>query len=275
MTQTKVLIGFCTLAALGIAGFIYYKGRENALETYVVPPLTYAYNALEPYIDEETMKVHYTKHHQTYVNNLNAALKDYPELRKKTVEELIKNLDAVPEKIRTTVLNNGGGHANHSFFWKVMTPTSSKHPVGTTKELIDKTFGSFDQFKKKFNDAALSVFGSGWAWVVMTKEGALEIRATPNQESPLMQGMAPLLGLDVWEHAYYLKYQNKRAEYCDAWWNVVNWEQVEKNYKEALSGTHETKPKEPSTHDVKAQSSSPQGLTTPEPVASTAKKEVK
>lgn len=199
---------------------------------YKLPDLPYAYNALEPYIDEMTMKIHHTKHHQTYVDKLNAALKDHPELQKKSVEELIADLSAVPEAIRTAVRNHGGGHANHSFFWQVM-KGEKMSPQGEVAGAIDKKFGSADKFKDAFSASAAGVFGSGWCWLVVNK-GELEVMATPNQDSPVSQGKKPVLGLDVWEHAYYLKYQNKRPDYIKEWWNVVNWPQVEKNYKQAL-----------------------------------------
>lgn len=201
--------------------------------TYVLPQLPYAYDALEPYIDKDTMTIHHTKHHQAYINNLNAALETYPELQKETVEELISNIQLVPENIRTAVHNNGGGHANHSFFWPLLSPNGGGNPKGLIAKEINKKFGSFDKFKEAFNKAAASRFGSGWAWLVLNN-GTLEVYSTANQDSPLMEGKIPLLTLDVWEHAYYLHYQNRRPEYIDAFWNVVNWDQVEKNYQDAL-----------------------------------------
>lgn len=201
--------------------------------THVLPQLPYAYDALEPYIDKETMIIHHTKHHQAYVNNLNAALEAYPDLQKETVEELITNIDLLPASIRTAVRNNGGGHANHSLFWKLLSPNGGGTPTGKVAEAINKKFGSFNKFKEEFNKAAVTRFGSGWAWLVLNK-GELEILSTANQDSPLSEGKAPLLTLDVWEHAYYLHYQNRRPEYIDAFWNIVNWEQVEKNYLEAI-----------------------------------------
>ncbi|MDF2556376.1 MAG: superoxide dismutase [Bacillales bacterium] len=201
--------------------------------TYVLPQLPYAYDALEPYIDQETMKIHHTKHHQAYINNLNAALEGYPELQKEQVEELISNIHLIPENIRTAVRNNGGGHANHSLFWLLLSPNGGGQPVGSISEAINKKFGSFDKFKEEFNKAAATRFGSGWAWLVLNN-GQLEVYSTPNQDSPLMEGKSPILALDVWEHAYYLHYQNRRPEYIDAFWNVVNWNQVEKNFQAAL-----------------------------------------
>ncbi len=187
---------------------------------------------LEPTIDKETMNIHHTKHHNTYVTNLNAALEGHADLQNKTVEELISNLNAVPEDIRTAVRNNGGGHANHSLFWKILSPNGGGEPSGELADKINEKFGSFDAFKEQFEKAAAGRFGSGWAWLVYNN-GELEIMSTPNQDSPLMEGKTPLLGVDVWEHAYYLKYQNRRPEYLKAIWNVVNWDEVSKNYNEA------------------------------------------
>lgn len=199
---------------------------------YELPPLPYPANALEPYIDEQTMNIHHGKHHQTYVTNLNKALEGHDELAKKSVEELISNLDAVPENIRTAVRNNGGGHANHSLFWTIMSPNGGGEPTGELAEAINNAFGSFEAFKEQFSNAAATRFGSGWAWLVVSN-GKLEVMSTPNQDSPLMEGKTPILGLDVWEHAYYLKYQNRRPEYIAAFWNVVNWDEVARRYKEA------------------------------------------
>ncbi len=236
---------YLSLVVLGISALVvgaayYYRTNSKVFgqaQVYVLPPLPYAYNALEPYIDEQTMRIHYTKHHQAYVNKLNAALKDYPQVSKKPLEYLLAHTKEIPKAIRTAVINNGGGHWNHSFFWEVMTPTSTKQPVGSVGEAIKKQFGSFDEFKKEFNKAALTVFGSGWAWLVYDK-GKLRVIATANQDSPLTLGLTPLLALDVWEHAYYLKYQNRRGDYNEAWWQVVNWDQVEKNYQKATGDIH-------------------------------------
>ena len=200
---------------------------------YELPPLPYDYNALEPNIDEQTMRIHHDKHHGTYVTNVNNALANHPDLAALPVEQLIQNLGRVPEDIRTTVRNNGGGHANHSFFWPSMAPNAGGQPGGALAEAINQTFGSFDAFKDQFSKAAAGRFGSGWAWLTMDGSGALRIESTPNQDSPLMDGRTPILGLDVWEHAYYLKYQNRRADYIAAWWNVVNWPQVGKDYEAA------------------------------------------
>jgi len=196
---------------------------------HVLPQLIYKYNALEPYIDSKTMEIHYTKHHQAYIDKLNAALEKYPQLQKKSVEDLIKDLNAIPEDIRTAVRNHGGGHANHSLFWELL--KKGVKLEGEIAKSIDKEFGSFDDFKKKFSDVALGRFGSGWAWLVINK-GKLEVYSTANQDSPLMEGKIPILGLDVWEHAYYLRYMNKRADYVNAFWNVVNWEKANKLYLE-------------------------------------------
>ena len=197
--------------------------------TYQLPKLPYGYDALEPYIDVETMHLHHEKHHNTYVTNLNAAIEKHPELGSKSIEELIADIDALPEDIRTAVRNNGGGHANHTFFWEIMAPKAGGEPVGELKAAIDEAFGSFTDFKAKFKAAATTRFGSGWAWLVL-KDGKLEITSTPNQDSPLMEGLTPILGLDVWEHAYYLNYRNVRPDYVDAFWNVVNWDKVNELY---------------------------------------------
>ena len=197
---------------------------------YELPKLPYDYNALEPHIDARTMEIHHTKHHQAYITNVNNALKDQPELASKSIEDLIGDLNAVPENIRTAVGNNGGGHANHSFFWKIMGPKAGGEPSGKLADDIKSTFGGFDAFKEKFSAAGVGRFGSGWAWLIKGKSGKLEITSTPNQDSPLMEGIKPILGVDVWEHAYYLNYQNRRPDYIKAWWNVVNWAEVAKNY---------------------------------------------
>ena len=196
---------------------------------FTLPKLNYAYDALEPYIDAQTMEIHYTKHHQTYIDKLNAALASTPELLEKNVIDLLKSLNDLPENVRAPVNNHGGGHHNHTLFWQSMTPGGTKISV-ELKERLEKAFGSFDDFKTKFNEAATARFGSGWAWLVETN-GTLGVTSSANQDSPLTKGQTPLLGLDVWEHAYYLKYQNKRPEYIDAWWNVVNWEAVETRLK--------------------------------------------
>lgn len=199
---------------------------------YELPELPYAYDALVPTIDEETMHLHHDKHHNAYVTNLNNAIEKYPELAEKSIEELMSDLTAVPEDIRTAVRNNGGGHVNHSFFWKILTPNGSSEPTGELKEAIESTFGSLDKFKEEFAAAGAGRFGSGWAWLVLDG-GKLAITSTPNQDSPLSEGKTPVLGLDVWEHAYYLNYKNVRPAYIKAFWNVVNWDEAAKNYAAA------------------------------------------
>lgn len=199
---------------------------------YTLPDLPYAYDALEPYFDEETMHLHHDKHHNTYVTNLNAAIEKHPELGEKTVEDLVAELDQVPEDIYTAVRNNGGGHVNHAFFWKSLSPNGGGEPTGALKEAIDKEFGSFDAFKDEFKTAATGRFGSGWAWLVLDN-GKLKITSTPNQDSPLTDGQTPVIGLDVWEHAYYLKYKNVRPDYIAAFWHIVNWDQANRNYEAA------------------------------------------
>ncbi|XJZ26239.1 superoxide dismutase [Bacillota bacterium Lsc_1132] len=199
---------------------------------FELPQLPYAYDALEPHIDKETMNIHHTKHHNTYVTNLNNALQGNEELLGKTVEEVISNLNAVPESVRTAVRNNGGGHANHALFWQLLSPNGGGEPTGELADAINKKFGSFADFKEEFTKAATTRFGSGWAWLAVNN-GELEVTSTPNQDSPLMEGKTPILGLDVWEHAYYLKYQNRRPEYINSFWNVVNWDEVAKRYSAA------------------------------------------
>jgi Fe-Mn family superoxide dismutase len=199
---------------------------------HTLPTLPYAYNALEPHIDAKTMEIHHTKHHQTYVTKLNEALDKHPELHEKTVEELVADLDMIPEDIRSAVRNNGGGHLNHSMFWELMAPGAGGKPSGKLMERIEKSFGSFEKFTEQFADAAAKRFGSGWVWLVMDGD-ALSIMSTANQDNPITEGKTPILGLDVWEHAYYLNYQNKRPDYVKAWWNIVNWKEIEKRYVEA------------------------------------------
>ena len=195
-----------------------------------LPDLPYGYDALEPHIDAETMRIHHTKHHQGYVNNLNAALEKHPELGEKTVEQLLSDLDSVPQDIRTAVRNNGGGHANHSLFWPCMAPGAGGAPSGELAAAVDSAFGSFDAFRESFAKAAATRFGSGWAWLCAGGGGELLITSTANQDNPVSEGLRPILGLDVWEHAYYLNYQNRRPDYVNAWWNVVNWERVGENF---------------------------------------------
>lgn len=198
---------------------------------YTLPPLPYAYDALEPHIDAQTMQIHHTKHHQAYIDKVNAAISGTP-LETKSVEALIADLASVPEKDRMVVRNNGGGHANHTLFWTVMSPSGGGAPSGELAKAIDEAFGSFDQFKEKFGDAGKNRFGSGWAWLSVSG-GKLQVESTPNQDSPIMEGRTPILGMDVWEHAYYLKYQNRRPDYVAAFWNVVNWDEVARRYAEA------------------------------------------
>jgi Fe-Mn family superoxide dismutase len=196
---------------------------------FELPPLPYAYDALEPHIDSMTMEIHHTKHHNAYVTNLNAALEKHPELAGQSLEDLVSNLSAIPEDIRTAVRNNGGGHFNHSLFWKFMSPNGGGEPKGELAQAINVAFGDFSAFKSTFAQAAMSRFGSGWAWLGL-KDGKLAVLSMPNQDVPMMEGMTPILGIDVWEHAYYLKYQNRRADYIAAWWNVVNWEEVARRH---------------------------------------------
>ena len=194
---------------------------------HTLPSLPYAFDALEPHIDAKTMEIHHGKHHQAYVTNLNAALDKHPELHSKSVEDLIKDLNALPEAIRTAVRNNGGGHANHSMFWQVMGPNAGGAPTGAVADAITGSFGGFDKFKEEVKKAGVGRFGSGWAWVI-DQGGKLVVESSPNQDSPLMEGKKVVFGVDVWEHAYYLKYQNRRPDYLDAWWNVVNWTEINK-----------------------------------------------
>jgi Fe-Mn family superoxide dismutase len=203
------------------------------MPAFTLPPLPYDFAALEPHIDAKTMEIHHDKHHQAYVNNLNAAVEKAPELQGKSIEELLKNVNNAPESVRTAVRNNGGGHWNHSFFWQIMGPKAGGEPTGPLGDAIKSSFGGFDKFKEQFAAAAAGRFGSGWAWLV-NDGGKLSITSTPNQDNPLMEGKSPnsvLLGIDVWEHAYYLKYQNRRPDYVTAWWNVVNWGAVSKRFK--------------------------------------------
>ena len=197
-----------------------------------LPPLPYGFDALEPYIDAQTMEIHHDRHHATYVNNLNAALEKHPELADRSVEDLLRGIGEVPEDIRTAVRNNGGGHVNHTMFWEIMGPNAGGEPQGAIGDLISRQFGGFDAFKQQFSQAGTTRFGSGWAWLV-SAGGEFKILSTANQDSPFMDGQYPVLGLDVWEHAYYLKYQNKRPDYIAAWWNVVNWNAVNERLERA------------------------------------------
>ena len=200
---------------------------------FTLPPLPYDYKALEPHIDEQTMRLHHDKHHAAYVNNLNAALESQPDLQNKSIEVLLAMLDRIPEAIRAMVRNNGGGHANHTIFWEMMAPGGAKEPGGELAGAITSSFGGFAQFKEQFTKACIDRFGSGWGWLTADRGGKLAIESTPNQDTPLMTGKTPVLGCDVWEHAYYLKYQNRRPDYVASWWNVVNWTDVAKRFEKA------------------------------------------
>ncbi|MCY7392625.1 MAG: superoxide dismutase [Leptolyngbyaceae cyanobacterium CAN_BIN12] len=204
-------------------------------QPFTLPPLPYAFNALEPHIDARTMEIHHDKHHATYVKNLNAAIEKHPELKSMSAIALLQNLNKIPEDIRTTVRNNAGGHVNHSMFWEIMSPNTGGAPTGAIASVIQQSFGSFDTFKQQFNEAGMKRFGSGWAWLVRTKDGKLQIISTANQDSPLLEGSYPIMGNDLWEHAYYLLYQNRRADYLTAWWNVINWDEVNKRYSKAIA----------------------------------------
>ncbi|MGI6570132.1 MAG: superoxide dismutase [Caldicoprobacterales bacterium] len=197
---------------------------------FKLPALNYAYDALEPHIDKRTMEIHHTKHHQAYVDNLNKALEGHSRYQEKDIRELIAELNSLPDEIKTAVRNNGGGHLNHTMFWDLMSPNGGGNPTGELAKRMEEDFGGFEEFKKEFKKAALGRFGSGWAWLLKKEDGRLEIVSTPNQDNPVSEGKNPLLGIDVWEHAYYLNYQNRRGDYIDAWFNVVDWKKVEENY---------------------------------------------
>jgi len=199
---------------------------------FELPPLPYDYSALEPYIDTQTMQLHHDKHHQAYVTALNNALKDQAQFASLSLEELMRRINEVPESIRTIVRNNGGGHINHTMFWQIMKPNGGGEPTGAIASAIQSAFGSFDAFKTAFNDAGVKRFGSGWAWLILDSSGKLQITSTANQDSPYMDGNYPVMGNDVWEHAYYLKYQNRRPDYLNAWWNVVNWDEISRRYQQ-------------------------------------------
>lgn len=235
----KTLGASAALVGLGVVGTSNLATAQPATvrgggtaQPFSLPKLNYGYDALEPHIDARTMEIHHTKHHQAYINNANQALASHASLQKLSAEELLKNLNQAPESIRTTLRNNVGGHVNHALFWRTIDPKAGGAPKGALGDAITKTFGSFDAFKTQFGDAASKRFGSGWAWLTR-QQGKLAITSTANQDSPLMDGASPLLGLDVWEHAYYLKYQNRRADYIAAFWNIVNWEQVNANFAAA------------------------------------------
>jgi len=219
-----------------LLGILQFQRTDNKIQedtmAYELPPLTYAFDALEPHIDAKTMEIHHDKHHAAYINNVNGALEGHAELVQKSIIELVSDLSSVPQEIRTAVRNNGGGHLNHSMFWTAMSPSGGGAPGGELGDAIASTFGSFDDFKSTFGKAAATRFGSGWAWLSVNG-GKLEVTSTANQDTPVMEGVKPILGLDVWEHAYYLKYQNRRPDYVGAWWNTVNWDQVADNFKQA------------------------------------------
>lgn len=230
MNRRNFLSGLGVLSATGLV----FRPMEPLLAAPAIielPSLPYAYNALEPHIDARTMEVHHSKHHAAYINNLNAALAKYPQLQGKTIETLLQSLEKLPKEIRTTIRNNGGGHVNHSQFWQTMSPQGGGQPSGKLAEAIVQTFGSFAAFQTAFETAGMQRFGSGWVWLVQDKAGKLKIISTPNQDSPLTLGETPILGNDLWEHAYYLSYQNRRADYLKAWWNVVNWSAVATRYQ--------------------------------------------
>lgn len=211
-----VLLSICTL-------------NFNKVNMFKLEPLPYNFDALEPHIDARTMEIHHDKHHQAYTDKLNAALEG-TEFADKDVNEILSNIETIPEDKRQAVINNGGGYSNHNFFWEIMSPDGGGEPTGELNDAINSAFGSFEEFKKQFSEAAASRFGSGWAWLVKNDAGDLEVISTPNQDSPIMGGDTPIIGIDVWEHAYYLNYQNKRPDYVSAWWNVVNWERANENY---------------------------------------------
>jgi Fe-Mn family superoxide dismutase len=200
---------------------------------FELPKLAYGYDALEPSIDAQTMEIHYTKHHQAYLNNLNTALEKHPELFDRKIEDILRDLNAIPEDIRTAVRNNGGGYYNHMIYWAIMGPDCGGEPVGSLAQAINQTFGGFGTLKRKSKKQAWGAFGSGWAWLSRKQDGSLLVHSTPNQDTPLAEGYFPIIGVDVWEHAYYLRYQNRRADYLSNWWNVVNWEEAERRYKQA------------------------------------------
>ncbi|NJK48788.1 superoxide dismutase [Candidatus Gracilibacteria bacterium] len=232
-----VLLG-CTsgTAALGLFpknGLAQATAGEQ--KPFAVAELPYAYNALEPYIDEETMRFHHDKHYVAYTTKFNEAVNKYPQLANQSAEEIISNLDSLPEDIRATVRNNGGGYVNHTLFWQIMAPNAGGQPTGELAKAIENAFGSFAEFQTAFNDAGSKQFGSGWSWLALDKTKQLKIMGMPNQDNPLMMGMYPIMGNDVWEHAYYLKYRNDRAKYLETWWNVVNWDEVSKRYQQAIA----------------------------------------
>jgi Fe-Mn family superoxide dismutase len=234
LNRREVLRAGVGVASLAFADRFLVSGGRAAQGGggFTLPKLPYAVDALEPHIDARTMEIHHGKHHQAYIDNLNKAVAEHPELQQKRAVTLLRDIEAVPEAVRQTVINNGGGHVNHSMFWQMMAPNAGGEPAGDVAKAIDRAFGGFDQLKSQFSDAAMKRFGSGWAWLVV-ENGSLKVVSTANQDSPFMAGQYPILGVDVWEHAYYLKYQNRRAEYVQAWWNVVNWDYVNELYAQA------------------------------------------
>lgn len=230
-----LILGATLTAATAIEGLSNKTFAQTLSQTqdepFKLPPLPYAYNALEPYIDEETMRFHHDKHHAAYIKNLNAAINKYPDLKSKSINKLLVSLDTLPNDIRQTVRNNGGGYLNHKIFWEIMSPNGGGKPKGAIAQAIQKDFGSFEAFQTEFTKAGSKVFGSGWVWLVLDKSGKLQVVNLPNQDSPIMQGFSPIMGNDVWEHAYYLKYRNNRGEYLKQWWNVVNWEEVNRRFQ--------------------------------------------
>ncbi|MGG7145102.1 superoxide dismutase [Clostridium nigeriense] len=225
-----LLVTLSIVLCITLAPTLTAKSNNLGEAQFELKPLPYDYDALEPYIDKETMMLHHDKHEKAYLDNLNKVITKYPELYKKGIEGILKDLNSVPEDVRETVKNNAGGVYNHDFFWSIMSPEKDQTPNGELLKAINEEFGSLENFKSKFKEAALGRFGSGWAWLVLDNKGNLSIISTPNQDSPISQGLTPILGIDVWEHAYYLKYQNKRGDYIDNWWHVVNWKQVEINF---------------------------------------------
>jgi len=224
---------FALTERLFVSPIMSQVAEARAARGYMLPKLPYAADALEPHIDARTMEIHHGKHHATYVENVNKALAEHPQLQQKDPIALLRGIEQVPSDIRQTVINNGGGHVNHSLFWNMMAPNAGGEPTGEVGRAIERAFGGFDKLKTAFNDAGMKRFGSGWAWLVVGRGGNLDVLSTANQDSPFMQGLSPVLGVDVWEHAYYLKYQNRRADYLAAWWNVVNWDYVNELYGQA------------------------------------------
>jgi Fe-Mn family superoxide dismutase len=240
INRRNFLLMLGTFTGAAILGDLSYSSLAQELDNesespFQLPPLPYDYDALEPYIDAETMTFHHDKHHAAYTKKLNEAVNQYPDLISKNAEDLLQDINSLPRDIKQTVRNNGGGYVNHKMFWEIMSPDGGGEPTGAIAEAIIAAFGSFDAFKEQFNDAGAKQFGSGWAWLVLDNNQQLKVMSTPNQDSPLMKGMYPIMGNDVWEHAYYLKYRNKRDEYLTQWWNVVNWDEVNKRYEQAIA----------------------------------------